>query len=323
MLEHGGNLRRAAELYQRPMEQWIDLSTGINPNGWPVPQLPDSLWQRLPDDQDELIEIARDYYGCQSLLSLPGSQAAIQTLPRLRTPCRIGVLSPGYAEHAYCWERSGHQVARLSCEQLDAGIGDIDVVMVSNPNNPDGVEISREKLLEWRNNLARRDGLLVVDEAFGDAKPGLSLASESDLSNLVVLRSLGKFFGLAGARVGFAIAEQNLLIQLAEECGPWAVANPSRWIAAHALADTGWQQQARDELIAASDRLDALLKQAGLSVTGGTELFRLVRTPKAAMMYDALASRGILVRIFRDISSLRFGLPGEESEWQRLEQVLL
>jgi cobalamin biosynthetic protein CobC len=323
LLEHGGNLRRAAELYQRPMDQWIDLSTGINPNGWPVPQLPHSLWQRLPDDRDELIEAARAYYGCQSLLSLPGSQAAIQALPRLRAPCRVGVLSPGYAEHAYRWERSGHQAAPLSSEQLDAGISGLDVVIVSNPNNPDGVEISREKLLEWRNNLAGRDGLLVVDEAFGDAMPGLSLASESDLSNLVVLRSLGKFFGLAGVRVGFAIAEQTLLDQLAEECGPWAVGNPSRWIAAQALADTAWQQQTRDDLIAASERLDALLKKAGLSVTGGTALFRLVRTPKAAMMYDALASRGILVRIFRDISSLRFGLPGDESEWQRLEQALL
>ena len=323
MLEHGGNLSRVAELYQRPIDQWLDLSTGINPNGWPVPEIPGELWQRLPDEQDGLLQAAVDYYGCSNLIALPGSQAAIQALPRLREPSSVGVLNPGYGEHAYRWEMAGHQVVPKSLDELESSIDDFDVVMVSNPNNPDGSEIPRQKLLQWREQLADRNGWLVIDEAFVDTRAEQSLATESDLSGLVVLRSLGKFFGLAGARVGFALAEPALLKQLAEECGPWSICNVSRYIASKALADTQWQQQTYESLKTASQRLEKILSGAGLSITGGTELFKLVRTPKAAMMFDALASRGVLVRIFRDISSLRFGLPGNESEWERLEQALL
>ena len=212
MLEHGGGLRVAAEQYGIPLSDWLDLSTGINPQGWPVTPVPGTVWQRLPEADDGLEAAAAAYYGAESLLPVAGSQAAIQALPRLRALGRIGVLSPSYAEHAHAWRRAGHQVELLSADRLDTAIAQLDTLVLAHPNNPTGVRFPVDALLDWRARLAARGGWLVVDEAFMDATPEDSLAGQTGLPGLIVLRSLGKFFGLAGARVGFALAEPALLL---------------------------------------------------------------------------------------------------------------
>ena len=319
MLEHGGKLLAAAARYSIEAADWLDLSTGINPAGWPVPAVPPEVWQRLPEQEDGLVDAAAAYYGSAAVLPVAGSQAAIQALPRLRAASRVGVPHPAYAEHAYAWRAAGHAVAAWDAAM---GVDALDVLVLVHPNNPAGQTYSRPELLDWHARLAARGGWLVVDEAFIDATPTESLADVGPRPGLIILRSLGKFFGLAGARVGFVLAEPTLLAALNKLLGPWAVSAPSRWVARAALADTAWQQAARAALPAAGARLAALLRNHGLAPSGGTALFQWVRTPDAADWHERLARQGILTRLFADPPSFRFGLPQHETDWARLAAAL-
>ena len=192
-------MREAARRYGIPRADWLDLSTGIAPWPYPLPPVPAEVWQRLPEAGDGLEAAARDYYGAAHLLPLPGSQAAIQALPRLLPPARVAMPEPIYNEHPAAWQSAGH--TRVGWAEP------ADYAVVCNPSNPTGQRFGRDALLD----RARQVRLLVVDEAFIDATPDESLIG-CDVDNIVVLRSLGKFFGLAGARVGFAYAVPELQI---------------------------------------------------------------------------------------------------------------
>ena len=321
-LPHGGRLREAARRYGIPLDAWLDLSTGINPHAYPVPAIPVSAWARLPEDNDGLIDAARAYYEAPHVLPVAGSQAAIQALPPLRTPCRVGIITPGYAEHANAWRRAGHEVAAVPVAGLAEAARQVDVLVVINPNKPTGDRFPPDTLLDWHARLTTRAGWLVVDEAFMDPTPADSLARYSASPGLIVLRSLGKFFGLAGARVGFVLAEAALLRGLTEALGPWPLAGPSRAVASDALADTVWQGAMRRELPETSTRLAQLLTAHGLVPTGGCGLFQWVVTREVNALHESLARKGILTRLFHDPPSLRFGLPGTEQGWMRLEGAL-
>ena len=327
MLEHGGRLRQAARQWGIPLADWLDLSTGINPWAYPVPGISIAAWQRLPEEEDGLEAAARSYYGAHHVLALAGSQAAIQTVPKLLPPGRAAVLAPSYAEHAAAWVKAEWAVTPFAPGRLEEVAKDHNVVVVVNPNNPTGERITARRLRAAARALAKRGGLLVVDEAFADADPRDSLADLAGTRaapNIVVLRSVGKFFGLAGARVGFAIARPELLEALADAIGPWAVSGPSRVVVRTALEDRAWQAEMRQELAGAALRLETLL-QVTLGASTGTPLFRWLPHPRADWVHEELARRGILVRLFLEVdgsSSLRFGLPGSEDEWQRLETAL-
>lgn len=322
ILEHGGRVRAAAQHYGIPASDWLDLSTGINPHGWPVPAVPQKIWQGLPQDDDELHAAAQSYYGTKSLLPVAGSQAAIQALPRLHAPGRVAVVAPSYAEHAHAWQQHGHQVMSLPAAEILHIGDDVQVAVIVNPNNPSGKLFSRDELLRLHEQLAARGGWLVVDEAFMDAAPEHSLASVCPLPGLIVLRSIGKFFGLAGARVGFVLAEQQLLHLLAALLGPWPIAGPSRFVTTLVLRDSAWQQQTRHALALAAQRLSGLLTQHGLPPDGGCGLFQWLCCANAQSLHEQLAQRGILTRQFDQPHSLRFGLPREEVQWQRLATAL-
>lgn len=309
LLEHGGRLGAAARRYGIPRTGWLDLSTGIAPWPYPLPAVPTEVWQRLPEEEDGLEAAAGDYYGTPQLLALPGSQAAIQALPRLFPPGRITLTAPLYAEHPVAWQAAGHTLVGRNEPS--------DYAVLCNPNNPTGQHFTRDELLEY----ARQVRLLVVDEAFIDAQPDESLIGTAS-GNIVVLRSLGKFFGLAGARLGFVCAAPELLDRLRDTLGPWSVAHPARWAAQQALADRAWQAVQRERLYAASARLAELLRENGLGEPAGCALFRYVTTPHADTLFEALARRGILVRRFDAPAALRFGVPGNENEWRRLATAL-
>jgi cobalamin biosynthetic protein CobC len=322
MLEHGGRVRRAALEYGIPLQAWLDLSTGINPFGWPAPAPPAQSWSRLPEEEDGLEAAARDYYGVESLLTVAGSQAAIQALPKLRLACRVGLQNPSYAEHRQAWARAGHRIVSLAGpREIEQQLPQLDVLVLVRPNNPTGVLYPLERILSWHRNLSDRGGWLLVDEAFMDATPEQSLLPHAR-PGLIVLRSLGKFFGLAGARVGFVIAEEELLSRLADSLGPWSVSGPARWVASAALDDRVWQEEARRRLQEQEGRLQELLCRYGLKPSGGCALFQWLVTPRAAAIRETLARRGILIRLFTHPSSLRFGLPGKEDEWRRLTAAL-
>lgn len=310
-------MRAAAKRYGIAIDAWLDLSTGINPNAWPVPIFPADLWQRLPEDDDGLVEAAKNYYRATPL-PVAGSQAAIQMLPRLRTPCRVALAATAYAEHERAWQQHGHQIIHEEyILQSDA-----DVVVVVNPNNPTGKLYGAAELLDLHARLIQRGGLLVVDEAFMDATPEHSLATYCPMEGLVVLRSLGKFFGLAGARAGFVLAPENILQALSELLGPWPIATPARHVAKLALADTSWQENMRAKLLKESSRLSEMLARHGFAPDGGSSLFQWVRCDDAAGVHQYLAKQGILIRLFDMPASLRFGLPCNESNWARLDAAL-
>ena len=325
-LEHGGRLREAAARYRIPVQTWLDLSTGINPDGWAVPEVPGSAWARLPEEEDGLEDAAARCYGAPGLLPVAGSQAAIQSLPRLRVPGRVGVPKVGYQEHARAWQRAGHTLVGLDDgdpgDEPGAGLEGLDVLLVINPNNPTGRVWPMSRLLDWHAQLAARGGWLVVDEAFMDTTPQDSLAPYTDRPGLIVLRSLGKFYGLAGVRVGFVLGTSDLREALRSQLGPWTLSGPARHVARLALSDSPWQEATRASLRRASARLAALLSDYGLVPTGGTDLFQWVCTAEAPAIQDRLARQGIWVRRFEAPPSLRFGLPGGEASWARLESGL-
>ncbi len=326
MLEHGGRLRRAAQQYGIAVTDWVDLSTGINPNAYPAAAVPASAWQRLPEDDDGLDAAAAAYYGSSALLAVAGSQPAIQALPTVLRGARVSMLAPSYAEHAHAWRARAPQFFAADHDAAEAAIDTSDIVVMVQPNNPTGALFERARLLDWHARLARRGGWLVVDEAFIDPTPAASLAPLAGTDGLVILRSLGKFFGLAGARVGFVLAPVAVRAQLAEQLGPWTISGPARHVARSALADVAWQTRARARLEHDGQRLARLLSQAGLDSCTGTSLFQWIALPEratATALHHALAQRGILTRLFAHPPALRFGLPPDEDGWSRLEQALM
>lgn len=307
MLEHGGRLNAAARHYGIPRADWLDLSTGIAPWPYPLPAPPVEVWQRLPEDDDGLDALAAACYGAGGLM-LPGSQAAILHLPRLLSPGRVAMPALLYNEHPAAWAAAGH--ARVGWNEP------ADYAVLCNPNNPTGEVLGNADLLA----CAARVKLLVVDEAFIDAEALDSLCGAAD--NIVVLRSLGKFYGLAGARLGWVGGPPKLLAQLATDLGPWAVPHPARWAARQALADSVWQATQCARLRDAATRLADLLRACGLGEPNGTALFQYVATPRAVEIHEALARRGILVRRFAAPPALRFGLPADKNGWRRLAAAL-
>ena len=321
-IEHGGQRLAAAQEYNIPVHAWVDLSTGINPNGWPVPEIPTECWQRLPEDEDRLLPAAQAYYQYPSILPVAGSQAAIQTLPLLRPRTKVGILSPGYAEHMAAWRKAGHQVFPLQKNAIASAIANIDVLVIINPNNPTGHLFTIAELVQWHQQLQQRSGWLIIDEAFIDCTPELSMLQQMSGPGLIILRSLGKFFGLAGIRCGFVMAEQSILVQLKQHLGPWTISTASRFIASAALQDRSWQQQCRIQLKQQSIRLNQLLLQAQLKPEGYTALYQWVLSPNALNIHQQLAQQGVLTRVFANPASIRFGLPKDEQQWNRLARAL-
>ncbi|MEM9012016.1 MAG: threonine-phosphate decarboxylase [Pseudomonadota bacterium] len=392
--QHGGRLAAAIRRYGGRAEDWIDLSTGINPHAYPMTPPPAEAWSRLPDEAEEaaLLDAARRAYAvpdAAAIVAAPGAQALIQLVPRLRPPGRVAVLSPTYNEHEAAFRAAGWEVLAVA-EPVPA-----EALVVVRPNNPDG------RVLPWAEIEAARvtEALVVVDESFadvmaanasrcehfdpnaGDQRPpvrqlriapdplgsarsplkrptgafagrssppragamrppsgrarsstlGASTSTQDDSGltpqtgqpGLIILRSFGKFFGLAGVRLGFAIGAPAEIERLAEMLGPWAVSGPALAVGREALSDLDWQSKMRARLAEEAARLTHLLTAAGCEDIGGTDLFRLVRHPDAGDLVERLAEARILVRTFDYAPDwLRFGLPGVEAEWRQLETAL-
>lgn len=318
MRDHGGDLDRAQALYGGA--GWIDLSTGINRTPYPMPMFRPEIWQSLPTASavSELERIAATAYGAPRALAISGAQAAIQIVPRLDPPGHAAVLSPSYNEHAAALAAQGWRVS--AAPDTDAMVG-ADQAVIVTPNNPDG----RAWTVEGLQALAGRVGRLVVDESFMDATPDQSLAPAlADLGErVVILRSFGKFFGLAGLRLGFVLAGEKTDARLRALAGPWAVNGPAIAVGQVALADSAWRDAMAQRLFVDARRLDALAVRAGWRLVGGCALFRTYQTECAEAAQDRLAQRQIWTRRFPYSTTwLRLGLPGTDEEWARLEATL-
>jgi cobalamin biosynthetic protein CobC len=319
MTDHGGNLDVAIRRFGGRLEDWIDLSTGINRQPYPVGELPPRAWAALPSraEIEALHEAARSAYETNApVLAIAGAQAAIQMLPVLAPPGRARILAPTYNEYAPILMAAGWQVEKFG--ELDSLAG-ADLAVVVNPNNPDGRRHDPKRLL----GLASRVKRLVVDESFSDAMSGVSLATEAGRPGLLILRSFGKFYGLAGLRLGFVIGGEADVAALAAIAGPWPVSGAAIEIGRRALLDRAWADATRARLARDADRLDRLAQGAGWNLVGGSPLFRLYETEDAALAQERLASARIWSRIFDGKPKwLRLGLPGDEPEWMRLAAAL-
>ena len=324
---HGGDLSAAEVRFGRPASGWLDLSTGINPRPYPVGAAgaAPAPWHVLPDRRavEGLTRAARAAYGvpeAAGVVAAPGTQAILQWLPRLRPVGRVAVLGPTYGEHARAWSATGHAVSETA--DLEALTG-AEVAVVVNPNNPDGRRTAPDFLLALAEQQATRGGWLIVDEAFADVDPALSVAGYAGRDGLIVLRSFGKFFGLAGARLGFALTSAEIAGRLAAALGPWAVSGPALAVGTRALEDEAWQAETRSWLASQAESLRRLLSGTGLEVLGGTDLFVLAAYPRTLALYDHLGREGILTRAFaEDPDRLRFGLPADETGMVRLARAL-
>ena len=318
---HGGDLATARALFPEAPQPWVDLSTGINPIPYPLPALPLSLWTRLPgaDDEAALIGAARAAYrvpASAEIVAAPGTQILIELLPRLAPAGPVAILGPTYAEHGHAWRKAGFAVRETAAPAVAAA-----TIVVVNPNNPDGRVLSQAALTSLAAQCAAQGGLLVIDEAFADFTPETSVVPDLP-AGAIVLRSFGKTYGLAGLRLGFAIGAPDRMAKLRAALGPWSVAGPALHVGAQALSDAAWLAAAGRERARDAARLDTLLAPHG-RIVGGTTLFRLLETPRAAALFGRLGRHGVYIRRFQNAPDrLRFGLPGDEAEWSRLRAAL-
>jgi cobalamin biosynthetic protein CobC len=319
MLDHGGNLDLALQRFGGRLDDWIDLSTGINRQPYPLPKLEPRHWGALPSraDIEALHDAAREAYGSRApIVALAGAQAAIQLLPRLSQPGRARILAPSYNEYAGVLRAAGWDVAEVPTVAALAGA---DLALVVNPNNPDGQRHDPRELLALRADVGR----LVVDESFADATPELSVAAVAGRPGLLILRSFGKFYGLAGVRLGFALGSEADVSALAALAGPWPVSGTAIAIGRCALLDRAWAAATSARLVREARRLDGLIRAQGWTLVGGTSLFRLYDACDAVAAQTKLAAARIWSRIFDDRPGwLRLGLPGDETEWARLAAAL-
>jgi len=306
---------------------WLDLSTGVNPWSWPIPvHLPADIWQRLPSraDEEALIEAARAAYAIPAgagVVAAAGTQSLIQWLPQLASGGPVAIVEPTYNEHAPAWRIAGYEViARADLDDLPPVVRHVVLV---NPNNPDGRVMSRAALAHIAALVKERGGWLVVDEAFADVEPETSVIELCADWPVVVLRSFGKFYGLAGLRLGFAVAPPEIVRQIALALGPWACSGPALNIGAAALRDREWADRARIAILRQASKLDDVLAGAGFTIVGGTGLFRLARRADASKVHAWLAARHIWCRRFDWADDLlRFGLPPGDHDLERLAAAL-
>ena len=306
--EHGGGLDAAIATYGGNRESWLDLSTGINPMPYPMPQLPADAWTALPDKAAfaRLYDRARSFWQIPdqaAIIGATGASAIIAALPRVLPKGNVCIPAPTYNEHGAAFKAAGWTLDQAPH----------DAIVAVHPNNPDG-RLWTEPELGAENTI--------FDESFCDIAPDQSLIHLAARPGTVVLKSFGKFWGLAGLRLGFAIGDPRTVAQLTDLLGPWQISGPALTIGAEALADPQWADDTRARLQEDAARLDALLTDKGAEVVGGTTLFRLYKVQDAKAAQDRLAQHNVWSRIFPYADDwLRLGLPPTD-RWAQLEAAL-
>jgi len=325
---HGGRLRAASEQYGIPLGQWQDLSTGVSPWAYPVPVIPKDSWHQLPDDS-ELKAVAASFYGFDgACCPVAGSQIAIREIPKLLAPSTVAIPTIGYQEHEYAWRSAGHSVVYYDSwqgllELVRQGLANH--VVVINPNNPTAEFAEVEQLLALKQSMPA-DGLMLVDEAFVEGAERPSLLSKQVLDGIVVLRSIGKFFGIAGLRLGFAFGDEQLIQRLQGQVQPWGVSGPAIDVGIAALKDTDWHREQEQRIREASAELQALVKHHWPDAkTASAGLFTTVFAPAELIerRFTQSAEQAVLLRKGRvddKTAWLRIGLA---DDYSRLNQSWL
>jgi cobalamin biosynthesis protein CobC len=307
--DHGGDIDAAIARFGGARTHWLDLSTGINRVPYPLPRLLAPVWRDLPDAVATagLETAARAFWSVPAdaaVLAAPGASSVIARLPGLMLPATVAIPGPTYNEHARAFRAAGWALAE----------GRTEARVVVNPNNPDG------RLWTATECIAP---LMVIDESFGDVAAEHSLMELATRPGTLILKSFGKFWGLAGLRLGFAIGDPTLVAGLARMLGPWPVSGAALAVGTKALGDQAWADQTRRRLRRDAQRLDAMMARAGAGLAGGTDLFRLYDVGDARGWQDHFARAHIWTRRFPYSDRwLRVGLPGSRAEWDRVDAAL-
>ncbi|GAB3965560.1 Rv2231c family pyridoxal phosphate-dependent protein CobC [Actinoallomurus acanthiterrae] len=287
----------------------VDLAVNVRPDtppAWLAALLQDSVARlaAYPDAARARAAVARRHGRTPGeVLLTAGAAEAFVLLARVLAPRRAVVVHPQFTEPEAALRAAGHEPDRVILDG-DFTLGgvpeDADLVMIGNPTNPTSVLHPAAAIAA----LARPGRTVVVDEAFMDCVPGEteSLASETRIPGLVVIRSLTKTWGLAGLRVGYVLAEPTLIARLAEAQPLWSVSTPALVAAEactspRALAEAdAWARDLQIE----RDRLAAAIRALGLHVVPEARAsFLCVRVPGAPgglAVRAALRERGYAVR---------------------------
>lgn len=325
MVFHGGGLDVAINKHGGEKSDWLDLSTGINPNPYPVYGVDPMSWNRLPDvnAMSILLNSARAYYRIGDgvdICAANGTQAIIDILPRAFDCKRVGIFTPTYNEHAHVWQKLGSEVVELEHGSVLAG--NLNALVIVNPNNPDAKIYETSEVLKFASEMQKTGGIVIVDEAFCDTSPEKSIVPNLP-SNVIVLKSFGKFFGLAGLRLGFAVGAPKLLEKLKKQIGPWAVSGPALQIGSRAFADTNWINYAITALEVLSSKQSKILGSCGFKIEGENPLFIYASHLNAQAIYEQLAECHILTRPFLQYpEKLRFGICANKEQLERFEKAL-
>lgn len=328
---HGGRLGVARSLFPNVPQPWVDLSTGINPRAYPAPRASQRARNRLPEPIElaRLEALAAVTFGVEDparVVATAGTECALRLLPQIVNLKAAVVVGRTYGSHADAWTRFGALTQTIGRNEAHAHAQRAICLTIVNPNNPDGHIVERAQLLALHESLSRHGGMLIVDEAFADVAPEVSVATEAgtdEAPRVIVLRSFGKFFGLAGLRLGFIVAAQPIAAALRGLVGEWPVSSDALAAGLAAYADRRWADRERATLQKSAQRLDRLLSSSGFELAGGTSLFRLARAADARERFTRLLAAGILVRPFDfDPGLLRFGLPRGRDQWRRLATAL-
>ena len=327
---HGGDLEWAKNHFSKNHSNWLDLSTGINPTAYPFVLNNYFDYNSLPSNT--LLQNCKGaclkFFGCRNhneLLIAPGSQILISQLPHIFQNKKVAIISPTYGEHAPAWKSGGHHVELVQSLSKAEAINP-DIILLVNPNNPNGNFFDSDTLHRVAENQKSKGGYLIVDEAFIDIMPEKSCSKFSDMDGLIILRSFGKFFGLGGVRLGAMIAPDEICYAINQRIGPWAVSSSALSIATQAYLDEAWINSQKHELRFCAKKMDQMLISVGCDIIGGTDLFRLVSFNRSKDLFQHLGEEGIYVRHFEyNDQWLRFGLiaKNDNSMWDRLETSLL
>ena len=332
---HGGDLDWARQHFPRYIGAWLDLSTGVSPHSYPIPPLATRDWSHLPSRTAEnaLIAAAADYYGVDAkhILPIAGSQALIQILPAFADQAvrQVEILAPSFGEYARIFQNSGFDVRLINVFDAEIPPPAAPYRIVVSPNNPTGRCYEPAQLLAWAGDCAKRGGFLLVDEAFADVADNSVAPYVARQSGLLVTRSFGKFFGLAGLRLGFLCAAPDFIAKAREKFGPWAVSGPALAVGTNAFSDRAWQVAARQKLREDSERMRNFLAVNGFRLIGHTDLFTLVAHDQAGEIFRRFGENGILLRSFAESLHndarfwLRIGLAGDLAAFFAVAKRLL
>lgn len=322
---HGGCLSAFQRAYPMAPSPWYDLSTGVNPFHYPFNGHFASSLCALPEAEklDALRHAAAQAYDscAEDIVAAPGTQTIIGLMPYLLAPPRVYIEAPTYSGHEESWHG-----AHIQCEsrsdlmntQIDPGC----TYILCRPNNPDGRRNTILELQDFATHVQGHDGTLVIDASFAD----FEFENVSEIVQnpaVIMLRSFGKTFGLAGLRLGFAVSKHPVMKRLAVALGPWPLHGSALSIGTEALNDKTWRRETAKKLLANQQRLQEMMSSAGLTYLGGTHLFSLFSHRNAPNLWHRCAINGVATRRFRDRADwLRLGTPGDEDAFYRVRTAL-